>query len=103
MADLPPRIADSLASAKRFSMSAIWVSRVCLVLLSAQLLCETSSIHHRLLGFLLRVLRLVEHVVDLGLQSVNRSLEPALVGGGPGVDVVHLVDGHPGLSELGLG
>merc|ERR1719270_1004676 len=43
------------------------------VLLSAELLCETSSIDHRLLGFLLRVLCLVEHVVDLGLQSVNRS------------------------------
>merc|ERR1719336_1272523 len=74
-----------------------------MVLLSTELISKASSIDHGLLGLLLRALGLVEHVVDLGLQSVDGALDPALVGGGARVDVVHLVDGHAGLGQLGLG
>merc|ERR1719322_1795302 len=74
-----------------------------MVLLSAELISKASSIDHGLLGLLLRALGLVEHVVDLGLQSVDGALDPALVGGGTRVGVVHLVDGHASLGQLGLG
>merc|ERR1719499_1261961 len=74
-----------------------------MVLLSTELISKASSIDHGLLGLLFRALGLVEHVVDLGLQSVNGALNPALVGGSTRVDVVHLVDGHASLGQLGLG
>merc|ERR1719351_114084 len=73
-----------------------------MVLLSTELISKASSIDHGLLGLLLRALGLVEHVVDLGLQSVDGALNPALVGGGTRVDVVHLVDGHASLGQLGF-
>merc|ERR1740123_847352 len=98
----------------RFSETVLHVDHLCfqgvlvlaldghMILLSTKLFSKTSSVDHGLLGLLLRVLGLVEHVVDLGLQSVHGSLEPALVPTGPRVDVVHLVDGHAGLGQLGL-
>merc|ERR1719150_563114 len=72
------------------------------VLFSTELISKASSIDHGLLGLLLRALGLVEHVVDLGLQGVDGALNPALVGGGTRVDVVHLVDGHASLGQLSL-
>merc|ERR1740129_590980 len=72
------------------------------VLLSAELISETSSVNHCLLGLLLGALGLVEHVVDLSLQGVDGALEAALVSSSARVDIVHLVDGHAGFGQLGL-
>merc|ERR1711936_673312 len=72
------------------------------VLLSAELICQTSSIHHSLLGLLLRVLGLLKHIIDLCVHSMDSALNGPLVAGSPGVDGGHLVDGRTALGELGL-
>merc|ERR1719384_2420462 len=72
------------------------------VLLSTELISKTSSVNHCLLGLLLGALGLVEHVVDLSLEGVDGALEPALVSSRARVDIVHLVDGHAGFSQLRL-
>merc|ERR1712088_1216796 len=72
------------------------------VLLSTELISKTSGVNHCLLGLLLRALGLVEHVVNLGLEGMDSALKPALVSASTRVDIVHLVDSHAGLSQLGL-
>merc|ERR1712181_108863 len=72
------------------------------VLLSAELICQTSSVHHSLLGLLLRVLGLLEHVIDLCVHGVDGALNGPLVAGSPRVDGGHLVDSSTRLGELGL-
>merc|ERR1719225_346902 len=73
------------------------------ILLSTELVGKTGSINHGLLGLLLRVLGLLEHVVDLSVHGVHGALDGPLVAGGLGVDGGHLVDGGARLGELGLG
>ena len=63
---------------------------------------KASSINHRLLGLLFRVLGLMEHVIDLGLHGVHGSLEAALLSSRPCVDGRHLVDSAPSLVQLCL-
>ena len=63
---------------------------------------KASGINHRLLGLLLRVLRLMEHVIDLGLHGVHGRLEAALLSSRPRVDGRHLVDCAPSLVQLCL-
>merc|ERR1719430_921862 len=65
------------------------------VLLSAELIRQTSSIHHSLLG-------LLKHVINLCVHSMDSALNGPLVTGSPGVDGGHLVDGRTALGELGL-
>merc|ERR1719495_818998 len=72
------------------------------VLLSAELICQTSSIHHCLLGLLLRVFGLLEHVVDFSVHCVYGTLNGTLIAGSLGVDGSHLVDSVARLGELGL-
>ncbi|MFN9943578.1 MAG: hypothetical protein ACK56I_29310, partial [bacterium] len=74
-----------------------------MVLLSAKLIREPGRIHHRLLGLLLAVLGLLQHVVDLGVHRVHRALQVALLVARLRVDRVHLVDGAARLRQLGLG
>merc|ERR1712227_140689 len=73
------------------------------ILLSTELIGKTGSINHGLLGLLLRVLGLLEHVVDLSVHGVHGALDGPLVAGGLGVDRGHLIDGGARLGELGLG
>merc|ERR1719195_387337 len=72
------------------------------VLLSAELIGQTGGVDHRLLGLLLGVLGLVQHVVNLSVQGVDNALDAALLSGGAGVDRGHLVDSVPGLARLSL-
>ena len=73
-----------------------------MILLGAQLVGQPGRIHHRLLGLLFAVLGLLQHVIDLGVHGVHNALQPALLIARLGVDGVHLVDGAPGLGQLGL-
>merc|ERR1719220_2807688 len=73
------------------------------VLLGAELVGETCGVDHGLLGLLLRILGLLEHVVDLGVHGVDGALDGPLVAGGLGVDGSHLFDGGARLGELSLG
>merc|ERR1719367_624304 len=62
------------------------------VLLRSELISKTGSINHGLLGLLLRVLGLVEEVINLSLHGVKRSLNTSLVSTSSGIDGVHLID-----------
>merc|ERR1719348_2310003 len=73
-----------------------------MVLLGSQLVSETSSINHRLLGLLFIVLGLVQHVVNLSIHGVDCALDGSLVSGSLGVDGGHLNDGVSGLAQLVL-
>merc|ERR1719188_1804471 len=72
------------------------------VLLRSELISQSGSINHGLLGLLLGVLGLVQEIVNLSLHGVERSLNTSLVSGGSGVDGVHLVDSIASISKLGL-
>merc|ERR1719209_2453693 len=72
------------------------------VLLSAELIRQTGSIYHSLLGLLLRVLGLLKHVVDLCVHGMDGALNGPLVAGSPGVDGGHLIDCTARLGELSL-
>merc|ERR1711983_555640 len=50
-----------------------------MVLLSSEFISKTSSVNHGLLSLLLRVLCLVEHVIDLSLHGVKSSFNTSLV------------------------
>merc|ERR550532_1390123 len=93
----PPRTAASLASAALFSSSDSWLSRALLVLLSTELISKPGGVNHGLLGLLLGVLGLVEHVVNLCMESVHGTLNAALLTGGSCVNSGHLVGSIPGL------
>merc|ERR1719443_503377 len=99
----PPRMAASLASAHLFSSSPSWVSRDLLVLDRSELVSKSGGINHGLLGLLLRVLGLVQHVVNLGVEGVDCALNAALLSRCSGVDGGHLVDSISGLAKLSLG
>ena len=58
--------------------------------------------YHGALGLLLRVLGLLQAVVNLGLEGVDDRLEAALVVHGLGVDDLHLVDSGASIRELGV-
>merc|ERR1712112_169817 len=73
------------------------------VLLRSELISKSGSINHGLLGLLLGVLSLVEHVVNLGVEGVDCALNAALLSRGSGVDGGHLVDSISGLAKLSLG
>merc|ERR1712210_212715 len=53
------------------------------VLLGAELIRQTRSIHHSLLGLLLGVLGLLKHVVDLCVHGMDGALDGPLVAGSP--------------------
>merc|ERR1719367_413246 len=72
------------------------------VLLRSELISKTGSINHGLLGLLLRVLGLVEEVIDLSLHGVKRSLNTSLVSTSSGIDGVHLIDSIASVSKLSL-
>merc|ERR1719461_1212818 len=72
------------------------------VLLRSELISKAGSINHGLLGFLLRVLSLVEEVINLSLHSVKGSLNTSLVSSSSGVDGVHLVDSTTSVPKLSL-
>merc|ERR1719499_1348865 len=57
-----------------------------MVLLRSELISKSGSINHSLLGLLLRVLGLVEQVIDLSLHGVESSLNTSLVTRSSGVD-----------------
>merc|ERR1719166_731561 len=73
------------------------------VLLRSELISESGSINHGLLGLLFRVLGLVQHVVNLGVEGVDCAPDAALLSRGSGVDGGHLVDSISGLAKLSLG
>merc|ERR1719208_525301 len=74
-----------------------------MVLFRSELISKSGSINHGLLGLLLRVLGLVQKVINLGLHGVESSLNTSLVSRSSGVDGVHLVDSSAGLTKLSLG
>merc|ERR1719175_596488 len=63
---------------------------------------KTGSVDHCLLRLLLRVLRLLQHVVDLCMPGVDSALQGPLVAGRLRVDRGHLVDGRTGFREFSL-
>merc|ERR1719381_471904 len=72
------------------------------VLLSAELISQPGGIDHCLLGLVLRVLGLVEAVIDLSMESVAGGLQLPLLSHGLGVDGGHVINGTPGLSQIHL-
>merc|ERR1719270_3088809 len=74
-----------------------------MVLLRSELISKSGGINHGLFGLLLRVLGLVQKVINLSLHGVESSLNTSLVSGSSGVDGVHLVDSSAGLTKLSLG
>merc|ERR1719208_351743 len=63
-----------------------------MVLLRSELISKSGSINHGLLGLLLRVLGLVQKIINLSLHGVESSLNTSLVSRSSGVDGVHLID-----------
>merc|ERR1719367_1404474 len=72
------------------------------VLLRSELISKAGSINHGLLGLLLRVLGLVEEVINLSLHGVKGSLNTSLVSSSSGIDGVHLIDSIASVSKLSL-
>merc|ERR1719384_1778198 len=75
---------------------------VSMILFRAELISKPSSINHRLLGLLLRVLGLREHVVNFSMHGMNSGLKVTLLSRGLGVDGGHVIDSRPGVSQLHL-
>merc|ERR1719208_442092 len=72
------------------------------VLFRSGLISKSGGINHGLLGLLLRVLGLVQKVINLSLHGVEGSLNTSLVSRSSGVDGVHLIDSIASISQLGL-
>merc|ERR1712029_1148185 len=72
------------------------------VLLRSELISKSGGINHGLLGLFLRVLGLVQKVINLSLHGVEGSLNTSLVSRSSGVDGVHLVDSIASVTKLGL-
>merc|ERR1719367_1195460 len=72
------------------------------VLLRSELISKAGSINHGLLGLLLRVLGLVEEVINLSLHGVKGSLNTSLVSSSSRVDGVHLIDSTTSIPKLSL-
>merc|ERR1719288_714213 len=73
-----------------------------MVLLRAELISQAGGVNHGLLGVLLRVLGLVQEVVNLCLHGVQRALHTPLVSSSAGVDGSHLIDSITSISQLSL-
>merc|ERR1719322_641209 len=72
------------------------------VLFRSELICKSGRVNHGLLGLLLRVLGLVQKVINLSLHGVESSLNTSLVSRSSGVDGVHLIDSVASITKLGL-
>merc|ERR1719208_60283 len=72
------------------------------VLFRSELISKSGGINHGLLGLLLRVLGLVQKIINLSLHGVEGSLNTSLVSRSSGVDGVHLVDSSAGLTKPSL-
>merc|ERR1711963_1327500 len=72
------------------------------VLLRSELISKSGGVNHGLLGLLLRVLGLVQKIINLSLHGVEGSLNTSLVRSGSGVDGVHLIDSVASITKLGL-
>ena len=73
------------------------------VLLGAQFISQAGRVNHGLLGLLLAVLGLVQHVVNFGLHGVHVALHVALLSGCLAIDGLHLIDGNTSLAKFSLG
>merc|ERR1712117_412958 len=72
------------------------------ILLRSEFISKSGSINHSLLGLLLRVLGLMEQVINLSLHGVESSLNTSLIRVGSGVDAGHLIDSISSISKLSL-
>lgn len=74
-----------------------------MILLGAQLIGKTGGINHSLLGLLLRVLGLVEELIQVGVQSLQLRLQFPLGSGDGSVLGRNLVQLFVGIGQLLLG
>merc|ERR1719373_248851 len=72
------------------------------VLFRSELISKSGGVNHGLLGLLLRVLGLVQKIINLSLHGVEGSFNTSLVSRSSGVDGVHLIDSIASITKLGL-
>ena len=75
------------------ALSLILLGRV--FLLRTKFISKSGSINHGLLGFLFRILGLMEHVINLSMHGVDGRLKVTLLGIGLRVDGGHVIDRSP--------
>ena len=73
------------------------------ILLGSKLVRQSRGVHHRLLRFLLRVLRLVQQLVQIGVKGLKFGLEFPLGGGDGGVLGAQFVQLLVAVGQLLLG
>merc|ERR1719333_610629 len=71
-----------------------------MVLFSSELISQPSSINHGSLGFLLRVLGILEGLINLGLESMDNRFQATLVMHSLGVDDLHLIDSSASIRQF---
>merc|ERR1711982_211387 len=76
--------------------------RCCMILLGSKFICETCSVHHGLLRFLLSIFGCNKHAINFSLQCVNGGLQLAFSSHVTSIDCLHIVYCTTSISNVSL-